>query len=72
MPEGWAGTVKDLDEVHYEIELTEGDFLFTNDSHQPLIVFSLSVIELTTKDFDKHSRHDITLFSRTMIFHGKD
>eukprot|EP00257_Ricinus_communis_P021959 XP_015581557.1 keratin, type I cytoskeletal 10 [Ricinus communis] len=28
MPEGWDGTIKDLDEVHYEISMKEDDMLY--------------------------------------------
>lgn len=28
MPEGWDGTVKDLDEVHYEISKKEDEMLY--------------------------------------------
>lgn len=28
MPEGWDGTIKDLDEVHYEISKKEDEMLY--------------------------------------------
>lgn len=28
MPEGWEGTIKDIDEVHYEISKKEDDMLY--------------------------------------------
>lgn len=28
MPEGWDGTVRDLDEVHYEISMKEDEMLY--------------------------------------------
>ena len=28
MPEGWDGTIKDMDEVHYEISKKEDDILY--------------------------------------------
>lgn len=34
MPEGWDGTTKDLDEVHYEISMKEDEMLYQEFVHK--------------------------------------